>query len=113
MRRVAVDSGARAYTQSIAMGPYRLTADESVAVGGADQGPNPHELLLGALGACTGITIRMYAQHKQWPLDGTRIELVHSRATGVDEIDVAISLIGDPIYRTLASGARIRLALTD
>jgi len=111
------------------MGPYRLTADESVAVGGADQGPNPHELLLGALGACTGITIRMYAQHKQWPLDGTRIELVHSRATGVDEIDVAISLIGDlseeqrrrlleiaehcPIYRTLASGARIRLALTD
>jgi putative redox protein len=129
VRKVLVESGDVKYAQSIAVGPYRLTADESVAVGGAEQGPNPHELLLAALGACTGITMRMYAEHKQWPLHGTRIELAHSRASGVDEIDASISLVGElsdeqrhrlleiaahcPIHRALVSGARVRLALTD
>ena len=99
MRKVLVESGEVKYAQSIAVGPYRLTADESVAVGGAEQGPNPHELLLAALGACTGITMRMYAEHKQWPLHGTRIVL-----------EIAAHC---PIHRALVSGARVRLALTD
>jgi putative redox protein len=52
MRSVVVESGASGYVQTIAIGPHRLTADESAAAGGTDAGPNPPELLLAALGAC-------------------------------------------------------------
>ena len=50
--------------QNVSIGPHRFLADEPVGVGGWDAGPNPYELLLAALGACTAMTIRMYANRK-------------------------------------------------
>ena len=56
------------YAQQIASGHHRLTADEPIARGGSDSGTSPHELLLASLGACTSITLRMYASRKEWEL---------------------------------------------
>jgi putative redox protein len=56
------------YAQQIVAGHHRTTADEPTARGGSDTGPNPIELLLGSLGACTSITLRMYAGRKGWEL---------------------------------------------
>jgi putative redox protein len=56
------------YAQQIVSGHHRLTADEPAAQGGSDSGAAPHELLLASLGACTSITLRMYAGRKGWEL---------------------------------------------
>ena len=56
------------YAQQIVAGHHRVTADEPQARGGSDTGPSPTELLLGSLGACTSITLRTYAERKQWQL---------------------------------------------
>jgi putative redox protein len=56
------------YSQQIVSGHHRLTADEPVTRGGSDSGATPYELLLGSLGACTSITLRMYAGRKGWEL---------------------------------------------
>ena len=56
------------YAQQIASGHHRLTADEPIARGGSDSGLSPHELLVASLGACTSITLRMYAGRKEWEL---------------------------------------------
>jgi putative redox protein len=64
---------------SIEVGEHQLVADEPVPAGGTDTGPNPYELLLSALGACTAITVRLYAQRKGWQLDGVEVRLSHER----------------------------------
>jgi putative redox protein len=61
-----------------------LIADEPEPAGGDNLGPDPYELLLAALGACTSMTIRMYANHKQWPLEDVGVELDHRREHAED-----------------------------
>lgn len=59
---------------------HSLLLDEPEEVGGDDRGPNPYELLLGALGACTAMTLRLYAERKGWPLDDVVVELDHNQS---------------------------------
>jgi putative redox protein len=134
--RVSIGSGR--YRTDIQAGAHELVADEPAGAGGTDEGPDPYSLLLGALGACTAITLRMYADRKQWPLEGVEIELSHERAHASDCEDCAsregmvsvihrrIGLLGDlddeqrgrlmdiadkcPVHKTLEGEVRIRTA---
>ena len=72
------------FQQRIAIGPHRLTADEPVDVGGMDSGPTPYDLLLAGLGACTAMTLRLYADAKKLPLDRVRVELMHAKTYAAD-----------------------------
>jgi putative redox protein len=112
------------YGVRISTGGHALRADEPADRGGADTGPAPFGLLLSGLGACTAITLRMYAEHQGWPLAGVDVELtyvVEDRDTrwidrlitlhGVDEgqraklADVAEKT---PVTRVVRAGAEIR-----
>jgi putative redox protein len=73
------ETGSSAFAQQLSDGRHVLIADEPVAAGGGDLGPNPYELLLMALGACTAMTLRMYARRKQWPLAHVAVHLRHLR----------------------------------
>jgi uncharacterized OsmC-like protein/alpha/beta superfamily hydrolase len=122
--------------QEIAAGRHRLIADEPAAIGGRDSGANPYSFLLAALGACTSITLRLYAQRKALPLERVTVRLTHGRIHAedcttcetkegmIDRIDREIALEGDlddtqrarlmeiadkcPIHRTLTSEVDIR-----
>ncbi len=72
------------YAQRIEVGSHTLFADERTADGGDDTGPSPYELLLAALGACTSMTLRMYADRRQWPLERVTVRLQHDRIHAVD-----------------------------
>jgi uncharacterized OsmC-like protein len=76
---VVTESEAAPYGQRIAAGGHQLTSDEPATVGGADSGPTPYDLLLSSLGACTSITVRMYAERKGWPLRRVTVRLRHRR----------------------------------
>lgn len=123
-------------------GRHEFVADEPESVGGEDAGPNPYDLLLGALAACKVMTAQMYARRKAWPLDEVTVRLdthkVHARDCDecdsdpnarVDIIEVDIALKGDltaeqrerikeiadrcPVHRTLTSETRIHTTLVD
>ncbi|MGE0876774.1 MAG: alpha/beta fold hydrolase [Burkholderiales bacterium] len=81
--RVA-ETGEGRFAQLILAGRHRLRADEPVAIGGADSGPSPYELLLAALGACTSMTMRMYAAQKKWPLERVSVDLRHEKIHATD-----------------------------
>jgi putative redox protein len=70
--------------QEIEADGHRLVADEPREAGGDDAGPTPYELLLGALGACTSMTIRLYAQRKGWNVSGVQVRLRHERIHAAD-----------------------------
>ena len=119
------------FTQTITAGKHRLRADEPASAGGTDTGPSPYELLLAGLGACTAMTVRMYADLKQLPLDKVTVRLRHekvhaqdcaeceTREGKIDRIDREIELAGGldeaqrarlleiankcPVHRTLRS----------
>jgi putative redox protein len=73
--------------QSIRFGRLTLVADEPWEDGGEDRGPGPYELLLGALGACTSMTLQLYARRKGWPLERVQVHLSHSRIHAADCAD--------------------------
>lgn len=132
------ETGAGTYTQEIIAGGHRLIADEPRPFGD-DAGPSPYDLLLSALGACTSMTVRMYANKKGLPLEQVRVSLRHSRIHAqdcadcetkqgmVDHIDRDIELIGDlddaqrekllsiaercPVHRTLTSSVHVSTTL--
>jgi uncharacterized OsmC-like protein/alpha/beta superfamily hydrolase len=125
------------FQQRITAGRHSLIADEPEGVGGMDSGFGPYDLLLAALGACSAMTIRLYAERKSWPLDHVRVRLRHARihATDcadcetkgdahIDEIEKRIAVKGTldaeqrarlidiasrcPVHRTLQSEIKIR-----
>jgi putative redox protein len=66
------------YATQLVVGHHHTVADEPVDLGGGDTGPTPVEILLSALGSCTAITLRMYAERKQWPLEGVEVKLAYA-----------------------------------
>ena len=84
MREVVVHGEASGNAQQILAGSHALTADEPGEDGGSDIGPSPYDLLLAALGACTSMTVGMYARRKNWPLDSVTVRLRHSRIHAAD-----------------------------
>ncbi len=124
------------FQQEIISGAHRLLADEPKNVGGLDSGLGPYDLLLAALGACTSMTLRLYADQKKLPLKRVEIRLRHDRIYAVDcaeceteegqidHIERVIALEGDltaaqrarlmeiadkcPVHRTLTSEVDIR-----
>jgi putative redox protein len=136
---VVVRGNAAGFSQAIRAGLHELASDEPVDQGGADTGPSPYELLAAALGACTSMTLGMYARRKQWPLDEVNVRLRHSRIYAedcadcdtkdgmLDRIDRDIELAGNltaeqrarlveiadlcPVHRTLTRGMQIHTRL--
>jgi uncharacterized OsmC-like protein len=84
VRSVLVRGSAAGFAQEIHVGSHRLHADEPATSGGTDTGPSPYNLLLAALGACTSMTVGMYARRKAWPLEEVTVQLRHSKIHAVD-----------------------------
>jgi putative redox protein len=83
-KQVTAQIGAEGFTTEILAGPHSLRADEPIRVGGNDYGPTPYDLLLSSLGACTAMTLRMYADRKKWPLEEVTVHLSHSKTHAND-----------------------------
>jgi putative redox protein len=128
------------YRSEIRTSGHTLLADEPTSLGGTDTGPNPYEYLLAALGACTTITTRMYANRKKLPMEAINVRLAHQRVHArdcedcdsdsgqVDIIDRELEIIGPdltaeqresirgiadkcPVHRTLHTETRVRTTL--
>ena len=125
-------TGAGKFQVSVQVGPTRLLADEPIDVGGMASGPTPYELVSAGLGACTAMTLRLYAEQKAWPLSGVKVNVMHSKAKDVVPADVfarKITLEGPldaaqrarlleiagkcPVHRTLEAGSRVESALAE
>src|SRR3954470_10736847 len=81
---VVARTAAGAYRTDVTVGRHTFIADEPLNAGGADTGPTPYDYLLGALGACTAMTIHMYAARKTWPLDAVIVRLRNARSYAAD-----------------------------
>ena len=140
-RAVTVSGGPSGLRQVISVRRHQLIADEPKASGGHDGGPDPYELLLSALGSCTNMTLRMYADRKGWPLKEIQVVLTHSKnyaqhcvnceqpAAMLDRIERRIMLIGElsaeqrqrllvianlcPVHKSLTSGIDVQTDLAD
>jgi uncharacterized OsmC-like protein/pimeloyl-ACP methyl ester carboxylesterase len=123
------------FQQAISLGPHRMLADEPVAAGGDDTGPGPYDFVLAGLGACTSMTMRLYAERKALPLERVTVTLKHNKihaedcaecetkAGMLDQIDLVIGMEGAldaeqrkrlmeiadkcPVHRTLTSEIHI------
>lgn len=82
--RVTVHTPVTGFRTGIAIRQHTLVADEPIEVGGTDQGPTPYDLLGAALGTCTAMTLRMYADRKAWPLEGITVHVEHDRLHAQD-----------------------------
>src|ERR671913_994979 len=81
--RVVAHTGTTLRTE-VTANAHALVADEPVSAGGADSGPTPYDYLLTALGSCTAITVRMYADRKGWPLESVTVRVEHGRIHAED-----------------------------
>ena len=82
------------YRTEIEVGGHRLVSDEGAKLGGADAGPAPYDLVLAGLGACTAITLRMYADRKQWPLESVEVQLKTVREGDTLRIERTLVITG-------------------
>ena len=82
------------YQTAITTGHHQLTADEGPALGGKDVGPGPYELLSSALAACTVITLRMYAERKQWPVSAVQADVHFIRQGEQQHIERVLTIDG-------------------
>ena len=128
---LARETGGGRFQVEIQAGGLTFLADEPVSVGGSGKGPNPYELLAAGLGACTTMTIRLYAERKGWPLTHVQVRVVHQRATLADRDRFAreIALEGPidedqrrrlldvanrcPVHLTLERGAEVITTLVN
>lgn len=141
MEVIVRESSQGKYTQEIIAGDHVLTADEPIAAGGNDLGPSPYDFLLAALGTCTSMTIRAYADFKNIPVDKIVVKLTNKKIyiedckdcennnSRIDHIDRVIELSGNltqeqreklleiankcPVHRTLTSKIEIATKLAD
>lgn len=135
--QVVTRTGRQGFHTDIKVREHGLVADEPKSYGGTNHGPTPYDLLLAGLGACTSMTLRMYADRKKWPLEAAIVRLDHAkrhvedcdtcgageRSPKLDHIERRVELIGDlseeqrarlleiadrcPVHRTLHSEVRI------
>ena len=141
-RRVVVrETRSSKFQQTVTVGPHHLLADEPVAAGGEDSGLGPYDFVLAGLGACTSMTMRLYAERKSLPLERVTVTLKHSKihaedcaecetkAGMLDQIDRVIAMEGTldaeqrgklmeiadkcPVHRTLTSEVRILTVAAD
>ncbi|HEY4164855.1 MAG TPA: alpha/beta fold hydrolase [Dongiaceae bacterium] len=123
---VVQETGGGKLQVEVVVGKTRFYADEPVELGGLGSGPNPYDLLCAALGACTSMTVRLYADHKQWPLSRMRVAVAHHKDKDlkpVDRFSREISMEGNldaeqrarlleiaercPVHRTLEAGSAV------
>ncbi len=138
-KQAVVRVGGKGYTSEIRVGKHRFLADEPASVGGDDLGPSPYDLLVSGLGACTAMTLRMYADRKGWPLSEVRVHLEHykdyptdrenteAKQSKIDHIERYVELEGPldaqqqqrlleiadrcPVHRTLHNDVEVRSVL--
>jgi uncharacterized OsmC-like protein len=128
---VVEETGGGKYQVVVTAGPARFIADEPMSVGGLGSGPAPFDILCAALGACTTMTLRMYAEQKGWPVSHIRTSVVHAKDKDQSPPDLftrEIAITGDidaaqrarmieiagrcPVHRTLEAGSRIATSET-
>ena len=138
-KQVAVRLGEEGFTTEVMIRQHHLVADEPAKVGGKDYGPGPYELVSAGLGACTAMTIQMYARRKKWVVDEVEVHLNHQKdyaedmaaaedqPTKIDVFDRTIILRGDltdeqrarlleiadrcPVHRTLHDHVEVKTEL--
>jgi len=94
MAHARADIGQVDYATDITTGHHKFTVDEGPELGGKDAGPAPYDLLTSALGACTVITLRMYAERKQWPVTAVHADIRFARQDKVESIDRTLRIEG-------------------
>jgi len=126
---IVSETGLGGYQVEVRVGGHSFLADEPSAVGGLGTGPNPYDLLRAALGACTVITTRLYANRKGWPLTRVSASIVHHPASAGqrDRFERTVTLEGDldvdqrarlidiasrcPVSQTLSRGSDVGISL--
>lgn len=103
--RVTANIGTDDYKVDVRAGHHTFVSDEPEKIGGNDAGPAPFQLLLGALGSCTAITLRMYAKRKGWPLESAEVAMRHLKDGDTARIERVLTLSGN-----LTDEQRARLA---
>jgi uncharacterized OsmC-like protein len=137
LEHVVVQGKPNAFLQEVTVGKHHFRIDEPASIGGTDSSPDPYDYLLASLGACTSMTVGLYARKKQIPLEGVTVSLSHARIHAEDcadcetkqgmlsRIEVNVQLTGPlseeqharlmeiagkcPVHRTLKSEIDIRL----
>lgn len=138
---VVVRTARGGFRSEVEAGGHRMVVDEPASLGGTGAGPTPYDYLLASLGACTGMTLRMYADRKGWPLEEVVVRMSHGRVhevdcencqspqSRVDRVDREIDLVGPldeaqrarllqianqcPVHRTLATGFQVETRLAE